>query len=60
MAGEMGPAAFMWPPDRTWSAATDNTAPCGSVGFVGNRTDFPLSEFHAVAGILSYLVELTV
>ncbi|GAB0135710.1 hypothetical protein EsDP_00004037 [Epichloe bromicola] len=39
----MGPAAFMWPPDRVWSAAADNTAPCGSVESVGNRTNFPLT-----------------
>jgi hypothetical protein len=38
----MGPAAFMWPADRVWSAATDNTAPCGSIANVVNRTDFPL------------------
>lgn len=38
----MGPAAFMWPADRVWSAAADNTAPCGSVASVVNRTDFPL------------------
>ncbi|KAK0383649.1 hypothetical protein NLU13_9560 [Sarocladium strictum] len=40
---DMGPAAFMWPPDRVWSAAADNQAPCGSVAGVGNRTNFPLS-----------------
>lgn len=40
---DMGPAAFMWPEDRVWSAAADNTAPCGSVARVGNRTNFPLS-----------------
>ncbi|KAK3297354.1 uncharacterized protein B0H64DRAFT_391991 [Chaetomium fimeti] len=39
----MGPAAFFWPPDRAWSEQTDNTAPCGSVTGVGNRTEFPLS-----------------
>lgn len=42
-ADDMGPAAFMWPPDRVWSAAMDNTAPCGSVAGVTNRTDFPMS-----------------
>ncbi|KAL6231118.1 hypothetical protein BDW75DRAFT_248096 [Aspergillus navahoensis] len=41
-AEEMGPAAFLWPPDRTWGAAYDNNAPCGSVSGVSNRTDFPL------------------
>jgi len=40
----MGPAAFMWPPDREWTADKDNTAPCGSPAKVGNRTEFPLSE----------------
>lgn len=39
---DMGPAAFMWPPDRVWSAAADNTSPCGSVASPSNRTDFPL------------------
>lgn len=39
----MGPAAFMWPPDREWSANMDNTAPCGTSQGVGNRTDFPLT-----------------
>jgi hypothetical protein len=47
MAGDMGPAAFMWPPDRTWSSTTDNTPPRGSVGDVGNRTQFPLSTIFA-------------
>jgi hypothetical protein len=42
-AEDMGPAAFLWPPDRTWSAAKDNTPPCGSAAGVGNRTSFPLS-----------------
>lgn len=41
---DMGPAAFMWPPDRVWSAAADNTAPCGSVASPGNRTDFPMGK----------------
>lgn len=39
---EMGPAAFMWPADRVWSAAMDNTAPCGSVANPGNRSEFPM------------------
>ncbi|KAH6880369.1 hypothetical protein B0T10DRAFT_565592 [Thelonectria olida] len=43
-ADEMGPAAFMWPKDRVWSAAMDNTAPCGSVASPGNRSDFPMSS----------------
>ncbi|KAB8237553.1 uncharacterized protein BDW43DRAFT_307073 [Aspergillus alliaceus] len=41
-AKKMGPVAFMWPPDRPWGAAYDNTAPCGSSAGVSNRTDFPL------------------
>ncbi|KAL4968312.1 copper acquisition factor BIM1-like domain-containing protein [Aspergillus stella-maris] len=41
-AKEMGPVAFMWPPDRTWGAAYDNNAPCGSVSGAVNRTEFPM------------------
>ena len=43
---EMGPVAFLWPPDRTWGAAYDNTAPCGSneIASESNRTDFPMRE----------------
>ncbi|KIX09987.1 uncharacterized protein Z518_01068 [Rhinocladiella mackenziei CBS 650.93] len=41
-AETMGPVAFMWPPDREWGAAQDNTAPCGSATAVVNRTEFPL------------------
>ncbi|CAG8147343.1 unnamed protein product [Penicillium nalgiovense] len=40
---EMGPAAFMWPPDRLWRAAYDNNAPCGSSTGPVNRTSFPLN-----------------
>lgn len=40
----MGPVAFMWPPDREWGAAQDNTAPCGSAAAVVNRTQFPLGN----------------
>ncbi|CEI65602.1 hypothetical protein FVEN_g8859 [Fusarium venenatum] len=40
---EMGPAAFMWPPDRVWSGDMDNRAPCGSRAPAGNRTEFPLT-----------------
>jgi hypothetical protein len=43
--GNMGPVAFLWPEDRAWDADHDNTAPCGSVAAVGNRTRFPISEF---------------
>lgn len=45
MATDMGPAAFLWPPDRVWGAAQDNTPPCGSSAGVTNRTEFPLSEY---------------
>ncbi|KAJ6260026.1 hypothetical protein Dda_5671 [Drechslerella dactyloides] len=38
----MGPVAFLWPEDRPWSAAADNTAPCGSTSGPMNRTEFPL------------------
>ncbi|KAF7551921.1 hypothetical protein G7Z17_g4667 [Cylindrodendrum hubeiense] len=42
---EMGPAAFMWPPDRVWSGDMDNRAPCGSKSSASNsnRTEFPLT-----------------
>ena len=42
---DMGPAAFLWPPDRVWSASADNNAPCGSVASPGNRTEFPMRKF---------------
>ncbi|PLB51349.1 hypothetical protein P170DRAFT_455537 [Aspergillus steynii IBT 23096] len=41
-AKEMGPVAFMWPPDRKWGEKYDNNAPCGSSTGPVNRTDFPL------------------
>ncbi|UNI18588.1 hypothetical protein JDV02_004846 [Purpureocillium takamizusanense] len=41
---DMGPAAFMWPKDRVWSAALDNTAPCGSIAGASNRTLFPMQN----------------
>jgi hypothetical protein len=50
-ATDMGPAAFLWPPDRAWGAAQDNTAPCGSSAGVTNRTDFPLSMYHELSQI---------
>ncbi|KKY17475.1 gpi anchored protein [Phaeomoniella chlamydospora] len=40
----MGPVAFLWPPDRAWGAAQDNTPPCGSQAGVTNRTEFPLTN----------------
>ncbi|KAJ5742284.1 hypothetical protein N7533_011693 [Penicillium manginii] len=39
---EMGPVAFLWPPDRLWGAAHDNAAPCGSSTGAVNRTNFPM------------------
>lgn len=41
---EMGPVAFLWPPDRNWTAQADNIAPCGSPDGPSNRTEFPLSQ----------------
>ncbi|KAK7204914.1 hypothetical protein BZA70DRAFT_278680 [Myxozyma melibiosi] len=43
-AQEMGPMAFLWPPDREWSDDYDNTSPCGSATGARNRTDFPLED----------------
>lgn len=40
----MGPVAFLWPDDRSWNAAYDNSGPCGSSSGVTNRTEFPLSQ----------------
>ena len=40
----MGPVAFMFPPNRPWSADADNTPPCGTSSGVFNRTDFPRGE----------------
>ncbi|OKL55912.1 hypothetical protein UA08_08819 [Talaromyces atroroseus] len=41
---DMGPAAFLWPTNRVFSAVNDNTAPCGSAAGVSNRTDFPMTN----------------
>lgn len=59
---EMGPAAFMWPADRVWSASMDNTAPCGSVASPGNRSEFPMSNAKValVAQDDSYDIELSI
>ncbi|PSR79721.1 hypothetical protein BD289DRAFT_442046 [Coniella lustricola] len=40
----MGPVAFLWPENRDWTAAYDNTGPCGSSSGVTNRTEFPLTQ----------------
>jgi len=45
MDDNMGPAAVLWPSDRAFSEANDNTAPCGSAAGVSNRTDFPMSMY---------------
>ncbi|KAJ5937249.1 hypothetical protein N7454_004904 [Penicillium verhagenii] len=59
---DMGPAAFLWPPDRTWSSTADNTAPCGSNANIGNRTEFPLTsgEVSLVLQDESYNVNLAI
>ncbi|KAJ5990946.1 hypothetical protein N7499_011491 [Penicillium canescens] len=61
-AVDMGPAAFLWPPDRAWGAAQDNTAPCGSSAGVTNRTEFPLTngEVSIVLQDESYNVNLAI
>ncbi|KAJ5093323.1 hypothetical protein N7456_009184 [Penicillium angulare] len=61
-ATDMGPAAFLWPPDRTWSKTADNTAPCGSNAGVENRTEFPLTngEVSLVLQDESYNVNLAI
>ncbi|KAJ6786640.1 hypothetical protein PWT90_09404 [Aphanocladium album] len=61
-SADIGPAAFMWPPDRVWSADADNTAPCGSIAGVQNRTTFPLQngKIALVAQDESYDLELAI
>jgi hypothetical protein len=51
----MGPAAFMWPPDRVWSGDMDNQAPCGSRAAPGNRTKFPMSKHWSPYAIMRSL-----
>ncbi|RAK95920.1 copper acquisition factor BIM1-like domain-containing protein [Aspergillus ibericus CBS 121593] len=61
-ATDMGAAAFLWPPDRAWTATWDTTSPCGSSAGVGNRTEFPLTD-GSVAIVLqteSYSVNLAI
>ncbi|RMD43767.1 hypothetical protein DV735_g1330, partial [Chaetothyriales sp. CBS 134920] len=61
-AGNMGPVALMWPQDRAWGAADDNTAPCGSVEGVTDRTNFPL-DYSVIALVTqdeSWLVQIAV
>ncbi|OAQ99766.1 hypothetical protein LLEC1_07401 [Akanthomyces lecanii] len=61
-SANIGPAAFMWPPDRVWSADADNTAPCGSIAGVQNRTAFPLQsgKIALVAQDESFDLELSI
>ncbi|KAK7753182.1 hypothetical protein SLS62_004915 [Diatrype stigma] len=40
---DMGPAAFLWPPDREWLSYHDNVEPCGTSSGPTNRTEFPLT-----------------
>ncbi|VVT46944.1 uncharacterized protein SAPINGB_P001465 [Magnusiomyces paraingens] len=47
-AQTMGPVAFLWPPDRDWTEASENTAPCGSGASITNRTIFPLTGGHVL------------
>lgn len=55
---DMGPAAFMWPPDRVWSGDMDNKAPCGSRASAGNRTNFPMSTSASYSFVLDTIVLL--
>lgn len=43
-ADDMGPAAFLWPPDREWLSYHDNVEPCGTSQGPMNRTQFPLAN----------------
>lgn len=52
---EMGPAAFLWPPDRLWGAAYDNNAPCGSSTGAVNRTNFPLSKSISITQLKKHI-----
>ncbi|CEJ89800.1 hypothetical protein VHEMI05624 [[Torrubiella] hemipterigena] len=58
----MGPAAFLSPPDRPWSPDADNTAPCGSDSGPVNRTQFPMrnGKVAFVAQDESYDIELRI
>ncbi|RMZ87414.1 hypothetical protein DV736_g5357, partial [Chaetothyriales sp. CBS 134916] len=58
----MGPVAFLWPPDREWGAAQDNSPPCGSAAGVTNRTEFPLTGgvVALVAQDESWLIQIAI
>ncbi|TQV94871.1 GPI anchored protein [Cordyceps javanica] len=51
----IGPAAFMWPPDRVWSADADNTAPCGSIADNGRIALVAQDESFDLELSISYL-----
>ncbi|KAL2067589.1 hypothetical protein VTL71DRAFT_2014 [Oculimacula yallundae] len=44
----MGPVAFLWPADRAWDGAHDNTGPCGSTAAIVNRTLFPIGTMGSI------------
>ncbi|KAH9222428.1 hypothetical protein DL95DRAFT_401964 [Leptodontidium sp. 2 PMI_412] len=44
----MGPVAFLWPADRAWDGAHDNTGPCGSTAAIVNRTAFPIGSMGTI------------
>ncbi|KAG4442028.1 hypothetical protein IFR05_002496 [Cadophora sp. M221] len=44
----MGPVAFLWPADRAWDGAHDNTGPCGSTAPIVNRTAFPIGSMGTI------------
>ncbi|KAH7330520.1 hypothetical protein BKA65DRAFT_480657 [Rhexocercosporidium sp. MPI-PUGE-AT-0058] len=44
----MGPVAFLWPTDRAWDGAHDNTGPCGSTAAIINRTAFPIGSMGTI------------
>ncbi|CZT50425.1 uncharacterized protein RSE6_11404 [Rhynchosporium secalis] len=44
----MGPVAFLWPADRAWDGAHDNTGPCGSNAAIINRTLFPIGSMGSI------------
>ncbi|KAK8076320.1 hypothetical protein PG994_003592 [Apiospora phragmitis] len=50
---DMGPAAFLWPHDRPWSAATDNISPYGST--MGGEVALSIAdEVYQVAFKIAY------
>ncbi|EXJ83791.1 hypothetical protein A1O1_07418 [Capronia coronata CBS 617.96] len=61
-AKTMGPVAFLWPSDRIWDAAHDNSAPCGTPSGVTDRTEFPLlnGQVALVAQDESYSIQVAV